>query len=139
MKWFLSNICLRPSCHSCKFREGRSGADITLGDAWGVNRWMPEMDDDKGTSVVFINSRKGQALWESVQNRVKARPADPETVVKHNMVYRNSVKPHPNREKFFRALNRGASVDQLVQLTKAPLWKRILSFGKRCVKKLLGM
>ena len=138
IQMFLSEICLRPSCHSCKFREGRSGADITLGDAWGIERWMPEMDDDKGTSVVFINSRKGKTLWDLVQDRVKARIADPETVIRNNMVYRNSVKPHPSRARFFKALNSGASVDQLIQLTKAPLWRRILSFGKRCVKKILG-
>lgn len=32
MRAFLSNLDLRPSCHDCKAKSGRSGSDITLGD-----------------------------------------------------------------------------------------------------------
>ena len=29
--------------------------DITLADFWGIESVLPEMDDDKGTSLVIIN------------------------------------------------------------------------------------
>lgn len=57
MKLFLSDICLRPSCHDCRFKEFPRVSDLTLGDCWGVDVYFPEMDDDKGTSVVVTAVR----------------------------------------------------------------------------------
>ena len=137
MRVFLDNLCLRPSCYDCKFRESRSGADLTIGDAWGVEQWMPHMDDNKGTSVVVVNTEKGQRLLNDVMPYMVCEEADGKTVLASNRMYYKSVKPHPNRKKFFAAFASGASVEELVALTKKPLWRRVLSFGKRCVKKVL--
>lgn len=137
MKCFLDNICLRPSCHSCHFREGRSGADMTLGDAWGIEKWMPQMDDDKGISVVLVNTQKGQMLWNDMCDLLVSREAEAETVLECNRVYRESVKPHGNRKRFFAALKEDASMERLTALTKKPLWKRALPFCKKCLKEIL--
>ena len=59
MRAFLSDLILRPSCYLCKFKGGRSGSDITLGDYWGIQYIKPNMDDDKGTSIILINTTKG--------------------------------------------------------------------------------
>lgn len=136
MRVFLDNLCLRPSCHACKFRESRSGADLTIGDAWGIENWMPEMDDDKGTSVVIVNTPKGQALLERIRQGMALRQADAETVLAANLVYRKSVRPHPNRKKFFAALREGASLEALLQLCRRPLWYRALHLGFRILRKL---
>lgn len=53
MKCFLSNLCLRPSCYQCPARSGKSDSDITLGDLWGAQEICPEIDDDKGLSLVL--------------------------------------------------------------------------------------
>lgn len=139
IKLFLSEICLRPSCYDCKFRESRSGADLTIGDAWGVEEWMPDMDDNKGTSVVVANTEKGRALWEAICPAMHSRQGDAETILGCNAMYYTSVKPHPNRARFFEAFQNGASMDELVALCKKPLWRRCLSFGKRCMKKVLKL
>lgn len=139
MKVFLDNLCLRPSCYDCKFRESRSGADLTIGDAWGVEEWMPDMDDNKGTSIVVVNTEKGSVLWETICPAMQYRQGDAKTILDRNPVYYTSVKPHPNRAKFFDAFQNGASMDELVALCKKPLWRRCLSFGKRCVKKVLKL
>ena len=74
MKGFLKDLYLRPSCHACPARSGKSGSDITLGDFWGVHKHYPEMDDDKGTSLVLIHTAKGQALYDIiVKEHVPAR------------------------------------------------------------------
>ena len=59
MKAFLNDLILRPSCHKCPARLGSSGSDITLGDFWSINKVNPELDDNKGLSMVIINSSKG--------------------------------------------------------------------------------
>ena len=134
---FLRDICLRPSCHSCRFKEFPRQSDLTIGDAWGIEKHMPEMDDDRGTSVVLLNSPKGRALWETVAGNLVFRPGELDTLLPKGSDSRKSVKPHPNRSRFFAALDRGQSMEQLVKLTRKSAYRRLLSFGKRTVKRLL--
>ena len=46
MKGFLKDIYLRPSCYHCAARQGKSGADISIADYWGIQSIHPEIDDD---------------------------------------------------------------------------------------------
>lgn len=66
MQGFLHDLYLRPSCHSCKFKAGRCGSDVTLGDFWGIEKVAPEMDDNLGVSIVLINSMKGKELFSDL-------------------------------------------------------------------------
>lgn len=137
MKLFLKNICLRPSCHDCKFRESCSGADLTIGDAWGIEKWLPEMDDDKGTSVVIVNTEKGQQMVADIQSEAEIRKVDGQSALESNTVYYRSVKPHPKRKQLFEAMHNNASIEDLVRLCREPIWRKFFSFGKRVIKKLL--
>lgn len=95
MKCFLSNLCLRPSCHQCPARSGKSGSDITLGDLWGAAQICPEMDDDKGLSLVMM--RKEQELPKSDRIEIPYNEA-----LKYNpSISTNVAVPH-KRSKFFR-------------------------------------
>lgn len=135
---FLRDICLRPSCHSCRFKEFPRQSDLTIGDAWGIEKHMPDLDDNCGTSVVLANSEKGQRLWNDVAGNVISRPGDLDTLLPRDADSRKSVKPHPNRSRFFAALDRGESMAQLVKLTPKSLYRRLLSAGKRIVKKIIS-
>ena len=66
MQMFLKNLCLRPSCYNCKPKKSESMADITIADFWGVNSILPEMDDDLGTSLIMVQTRKGEEELESL-------------------------------------------------------------------------
>lgn len=62
MRAFLSDMILRPACYHCNFKNGKSNSDITLGDYWGIQYIKPEMDDDKGTSIILVNTQKGEKI-----------------------------------------------------------------------------
>ena len=102
MRAFLSDMILRPSCHDCMAKEGKSMSDITIADFWGVNIEMPEMDDDKGTSLLIVNTEKGKEYidWE----RMKWKETELETVRKYNAGLSASTIPHHRREVFFKKL-----------------------------------
>lgn len=68
LKGFLQDIYLRPSCYSCSSKKFTSGGDITVGDCWGIQYDLPEIDDDKGVSCIFINSKKGEAIYKKSEN-----------------------------------------------------------------------
>lgn len=66
MRGFLADLYTRPSCHECPAKQLKSGSDITLGDFWGITSMMPEIDDDRGTSVVIVSTKKGSDVWEEL-------------------------------------------------------------------------
>ena len=61
---FYEHIMLRPSCHKCHFANVNRVADLTLADFWGIEKNNPEFDDNKGVSLVLVNSDKGKMLFE---------------------------------------------------------------------------
>lgn len=112
MRAFLSDLCLRPSCHACMFKMPRGNADITLADFWGVQDVLPEMDDDRGTSLVFVNSVKGGALFDMIKDRVASECVDAAKAIAHNPAAVSSATMKPEREMFFRELD-SAPFDEL--------------------------
>lgn len=58
MRSFLTNNCLRPSCYQCIYKKN-SQSDITLGDFWGIDKIVPKLYDEKGVSMVMLNTQKG--------------------------------------------------------------------------------
>lgn len=112
MKAFLSNLILRPSCYSCKFKEGRCGSDIALGDFWGAKEVHQELDDDKGLSLVFLNSEKGRNLYLKIKT-IKDKEIDYKEAIIKNGGIAGSVKRHNNRKLFFKHIN---STNNIIEL-----------------------
>lgn len=100
IKTFLSNLSLRPSCYNCKSKGLRRNSDITLADFWGVNILIPDMFDDKGTSLIFINTEKGNFLFEQIKKFSIYKKVDIKTAVKYNpSAY--SASSYPSQRKRF--------------------------------------
>ena len=66
---FYTDACLRESCYSCQYANTERVADITVGDFWGIEKVFPEIDDNKGVSLVLINSAKGYSFWEELRKK----------------------------------------------------------------------
>lgn len=138
LRGFLAELYNRPSCHMCSVRELRSGADITLGDYWNVHKRFAEMDDDVGTSVVLVNTEKGAALLDRVAPLCDLVASDYADIRRTNPAVYRSANPHPKRALFFKHVRNRMDFDSLViNLLKRPLWRRVGSYVKRAVKKVL--
>lgn len=105
LRCFLSDLCLRPSCHNCLHKTKSRVSDITLADFWGIEHILPELDDDFGTSLVVIHSAQGHALFDSIKDNASWASVDLDSAVQFNSAMIRSAKPHPKREKFFRLLS----------------------------------
>ena len=101
MRLFLKNIILRPSCYSCHYKGYKREADITLADFWGINNILPEMDDDTGTSLIYIHSKKGELIWSAVKQSVRYKATDVIAATKYNPSMLYSPKKPIVRKKFF--------------------------------------
>lgn len=98
---------LRPICYECPFKSCKSQSDITVADYWGISILHPEMDDDKGTSMVFLNTEKGVSFFPLGQT--KYLETTYEEAFPYNGIVRSSRK-HKNRDKFYRDLDKCDSV-----------------------------
>ena len=76
LRGFLADLYLRPSCYACPFKCGKSGSDLTLGDFWGIQRVMPDFDDDKGCSVVLCNTSIAQSIFSNLNLEMRIAPWD---------------------------------------------------------------
>lgn len=124
MQAFLRDLILRPSCYACPAKCFRSGSDLTLGDYWGVEREAPHLDDDGGTSLVFVNSERGQHFLSSLPFAFHSQPF--ERVHAHNSSISVSVNRPINRKFFFMMLSRSGFFRALGATTNPSLPFRLL-------------
>lgn len=115
MKLFLNDVCGNVSCPDCHYRKLPRIADITLGDFWGVSQHHPEMDDDKGTSVVLLNTKHGGELFDSIADEIIQCDSKIEYAITGNPCIVRSDKSHPKRAEFFTNLNK-YPLDQLREM-----------------------
>ena len=128
MKGFLSDLYLRPSCYECRCKNGVSHSDITIGDYWGVKEVDKELDDDKGVSIVMLNSDKGQKIFSRL-NGLHLKEISLDNAKRLNGGFCEHTIPHPKRSLFFKLINeKGYRVDKAVEkCLKRTVWDKIMS------------
>ena len=85
---FYSHVLFRESCYNCKYTTPHRYSDFTIADFWGIENNVPELDDDKGVSLVLIHSSKGQRVFSQMS----------EFLIFHKTELDNSLQPqlqHP--------------------------------------------
>lgn len=94
----------RPSCHTCEFAEKERVSDITFGDCWGIEKIIPNMDDNKGTSLIMVNTTKGQQMFEKISDKLDFKQFDRKDALIYN--HHKPKKPNVNRGDFFAELDK---------------------------------
>lgn len=125
IRMFLDRLCQNKSCTNCHYRKLPRIADITLGDYWNIDEAHPEMNDDKGTSVVLLNTNWGEKLFSSIAGLIEQQDSSLESAIAGNPCIVKSTKESFRRQDFFADLDY-LSVDALerkycVQLSKCKI------------------
>ena len=139
MRMFLRNYCLRPSCYECHAKNYKK-ADMTIADFWGIENVAPEMNDGNGTSLVICRTEKGNKLFDQIKYELQYREVSYEDGVRENPSEYSSVSHPKERDAFFDDLDKLSFEDMEKKYAadiKKPLYRRILSKGKRILKKIL--
>ncbi|HIQ73373.1 MAG TPA: Coenzyme F420 hydrogenase/dehydrogenase, beta subunit C-terminal domain [Candidatus Cottocaccamicrobium excrementipullorum] len=76
MKTFFSGYNMRPSCYDCSFRCVDRVSDFTIGDFHQIGQYCKQMDDDKGTTCLWIHTVKAQELFEKCKEKMKYHVLD---------------------------------------------------------------
>lgn len=104
IRGFLQYWSLRPSCSLCPAKAFTSGADITMGDFWGVGRVAPGLSDNKGTSIVFLHTNKGKEVWQRIRSELQYAEVPVEEAMMDNPTIIKSVTFPKERDAFFKDL-----------------------------------
>ncbi len=112
MSAFVRNLTLRPSCFACPARSGRSGADVTLADYWGIEKVMPDIDKRNGVSLVLTYGR----------------PLDRTGLTCRESTYDDAVK-----------MNRSLVQDSKVPVGYDDFWASYPKFGIKYLQKYLDI
>lgn len=144
MALFLQDMTLRPSCYSCPARNGRSGSDLTLADLWNVSEVAPEFDDDRGASLVLVNTDAGRRMFDSlVHDGMKVLAADMETAKKRNDGFAAALAVPENRTEFFKGIHSSHDIIGYMQsyvvrkTTTRAIYEKVHTFMSKIKKKII--
>ena len=102
-----TGVYCRPSCYDCKFKGYPRISDITLADFWGIEKIDRSLEKNLGTSLVMINSKKGEAFFERVKSRINYINVPFESIEAGNRSLNLSVEPPKvDRKEFFEDLDK---------------------------------
>lgn len=138
-KAFLKHMSLRESCTDCKFKKNNRLSDITLADFWGIKNVKPEFDDEKGTSLVVVNSKKGQELMDRIKDSMICEEVEFEKAISGNPSFNTTSKVNPNSDKFFSELGEGQDFEKLVNkyVPKTSIVTKVKRKVKGIIKKII--
>lgn len=137
MDGYLStNLYIRKCCGDCQFKGVPRKSDVTFADFWGIDK---ELDDDKGTSMLLVNSEKGRELFSRVKDSMEVYKKDFDTIFAGNPMFSTSAVVPSNGHDFLVDLDNIAFSDCLKKYGGlTPLWRKAARKAKRVVKKVLG-
>ena len=95
---FYGHYIIRPACSQCPYAQNPGSADITIADFWGCETLIPQIDDNRGVSLLLVNTEKGRIIEESLPD-VQLWETEPEKALSHN--HTKPCKPNPRRTEFW--------------------------------------
>lgn len=129
---YFSLMIHRPCCYHCKFTNLNRPSDITVGDFWGIEKCFPEFGDDKGVSLVILNTPKGQALFNKLQDQAECKQSSLDDCMQHSL--REPNEQPLKREQFWRDYYEHG----FIYIAKAYAGYRLTVKAKRLCGEILG-
>lgn len=136
--YLTSNLYIRPCCGNCRFKGIPRKSDVTFADFWGIEQ---QLDDDRGTSMLLINSEKGREFFEQVKNSMEVHQRNFDDILAGNPMFSTSANVPENGHEFLADLDNLSFSDCMKKYggypTPTPLWRKCGSKVKRVVKRLM--
>lgn len=97
---YFSSLITRKSCEQCKYTHFNRPSDITIGDFWGCEKYLPSFCDAYGVSVLILHTNKAIKLFESIKNNYEAVEINREMCFQKHLV--SPVKFSLRRDEFWK-------------------------------------
>ena len=96
----------RASCYHCHFDKLPRQGDFTIGDLWGWRQMTPDWNDNKGISLVLVNTEKAQEMLPELEKAAQMRAVNFQLAVQRNPNIIRSTDAPAVRESFMEDVRR---------------------------------
>lgn len=137
---FYGHAIVRLSCFICPYKRIEHPGDITIADFWGIDTAAPGFNDNKGVSLVMINTEKGIEVFDAIKDTLHYQSCEIEKGMQGPLI--GPFPKPPNREEFwetykdrsFGHIARKYGEYGIMNTVK----KRMLWFKQRCMIRILN-
>ncbi|HFI0330219.1 TPA: hypothetical protein ACGOU0_000605 [Streptococcus suis] len=112
-------------------------SDVTLADFWGIENFFPNLDDDKGASLVIVNSEFGIRIFNSIKPEITYQEVDLDEVIKYNSAATKSSEYNHRRDRFLSDLDHLPFNKLFHRYCKDSIVVKLKRRAKRELKKIL--
>lgn len=98
---FSTNLFQRPSCYTCPFAFMERIGDITLGDWLGGTKYKELDPENKGLSMIVINSPKGEEFYNRIRDKMFTAEYPVEEAVRESVHLSRTPQINFMRKDFF--------------------------------------
>lgn len=115
MQSFLKNLILREACYNCKYKGDNAQGDITVGDFWNIDRIDRSINDNKGVSMVIVNTPKGQDILDLIKERISIVEVDKESAINCNPSYVEIPTYNKKRNQLFQDIKADSNIIKVLR------------------------
>lgn len=133
LQGYYSRLFYRPSCGICHYTQLARVGDITIGDAWDVEKIYGDLNSLNGVSLVLFNTSKGLDILPAMQDYMDLRTVSEEWVVKANAQLREPTTMHKNRSLFFEQIDSKPFAKNVSSCTRKSIFLKVY---KKVTKRL---
>lgn len=131
---FYAHQTVRPSCFRCAYKNIERQGDLTIADCWGIEKADPELDDNKGLSLILVNSEKGKELFSDISADMTCKPEDIEDLMQPCL--REQFPVPEDRDLFWQEFRKKSFVYIARKYADYGLGNKVRHFMKRVAYKL---
>lgn len=132
LKFFNSYLCKRESCGSCNFYTPDRVGDITLMDAWHIEKIYPELNPLEGISAIMFNSDKVTFLLDEIKKQMNTYEISTQKLIELNRTLRIAGPHNTHRSLFIKNYLKGRDLKKNIESSL----KKSLNYAKiRAIKK----
>ena len=103
---------------------------MTIGDFWGVENVVPCFNDNKGASLIFVNSEMGNEILEAIKSDIILYEVPVDLCKQHNL--EKPTKRNPKSNLFWKNYHKSGLEKAYTKATR----RSLISVIKKIVKKL---
>lgn len=134
---FNLNYCMRSSCNCCDFVKTDRNTDLTYGDFWAIDELPDGFDDDKGVTMLLVNSEKGMQIWSEIQSKLEWAQSNMTAAMKKQNPLKCYTLANSDRGKFWEIYNEKGFEKAIKKFTTYGIWVRIRRKIMKHIRKIL--
>lgn len=127
-------------CYSCKYPTQSRVGDITLGDFWGIQNFDKKLSDQKGVSMISVNTEIGRKYFDGVKSDCKVYEYPIESATQKNQAFKENVSEscHSAKQGLMAILQNDGDKALVNELRCKDVRKRLIYVKiPKIIKKLL--